>query len=82
MDSPITNTPASLCDDLLDGAEAIADFLFGDPTLTRRVSRLKATSNVPLFKIGGRLCARKSQLMQFITTQEQRALGRQQENNP
>ncbi|MGD0188124.1 MAG: DNA-binding protein [Roseiarcus sp.] len=58
--------------DLLRGAEAIAEFLYGDVKFRRAVYHLAATSNVPTFKLGAMLCARKSVLLKFIESQEGR----------
>lgn len=48
--------------DLLRGAAAIAEFLFGDRKFRRKVYHLAKTSNIPVFKMGSMLCARKSVL--------------------
>jgi hypothetical protein len=58
--------------DLLRGAEEIAEFLFGDRKLRRKVYHLVATSNLPVFKLGAMLCARKSVLLQWVKDQEDR----------
>jgi hypothetical protein len=62
-------------DDLPRGAEAIAQFLFGDPGQRRKVYHLAATSNLPVFKLGSTLCARKSVLLQWVKAQEERRAG-------
>jgi hypothetical protein len=58
--------------DLLRGAEEIAQFLFGDRELRRKVYHLVATSNLPVFKLGSMICARKSVLLNWIREQEAR----------
>jgi hypothetical protein len=58
--------------DLLRGAEAIAQFLYGDQELRRKVYHLVATSNLPVFKLGSMICARKSVLLGWIADQEGR----------
>jgi len=58
--------------DLLRGAEAIAHFLYGDQKLRRQVYHLAATSNLPVFKLGSMICARKSVLLRWIEDQEGR----------
>jgi hypothetical protein len=58
--------------DLLRGAEEIAEFLYGDGKLRRRVYHLIATSNLPVFKLGAMLCGRKSVLIQWVRDQEAR----------
>ena len=46
-----------LAEDILDGAEAIAQFLGCKP---RRVFYLHETGKLPTFKLGNRICGRKS----------------------
>jgi hypothetical protein len=58
--------------DLLRGADEIAQFLFGDRKYRRKVYHLVATSNLPHFKLGAMICARKSVLLQWIKDQEDR----------
>jgi hypothetical protein len=58
--------------DLLRGAEEIAQFLYGDRAQRRKVYHLVATSNIPVFKLGSTICARKSILVQWIRSQEDR----------
>jgi hypothetical protein len=58
--------------DLLRGAEEIAKFLFGNRNQRRKVCHLVATSNLPVFKIGSMICARKSVLLNWIEEQERR----------
>ena len=60
--------------DLLRGAEEIAQFLFGDRELRRKVYHLVATSNFPVFKLGSMVCARKSVVLEWVKDQEQRWL--------
>jgi hypothetical protein len=58
--------------DLLRGAAAIAEFLFGDRKFRRRVFYLAERSRVPIFRFRSQLCARKSTLMKWIEEQENR----------
>lgn len=71
---PATGTLAqnreTLADDLLLGAEAIADFLFGDSGKRRQVYHLAQTNQLPIFKLGASLCARRSTLVTWIQAQE------------
>lgn len=62
-----------IADDLLRGAEAISQFLFGDKILRRKVYHLAETSRLPVFRLGSVLCARRSVLIAWIAEQEQRA---------
>ena len=67
------STPA-LGDDILQGAEAIAGFLFGDARLRRRVYHLTSDARfrMPHFKLGSIICARRSVLLRWIAEQENR----------
>jgi len=62
----------SLADDILRGAAAIAEFLFGDAKMRRSVYHLVETSRLPVFRVGSVLCARKSTLLDWIRQQEER----------
>jgi hypothetical protein len=61
---------AKLAQDLLRGADEIADFLFGDARQRRKVYHLAETSRIPVFRLGSKLCARPSVLMAWIASQE------------
>lgn len=63
------NSP--LGDDLLIGAEAIAEYLFGDPKFRRRVYHLVRKGALPTFKYGDTLCARRSTLLKDVAHREQ-----------
>lgn len=62
----------ALADDLLEGAAEIAAFMFGDPGKTGKVYHLARTSRLPFFRVGSRVCARKSTLRRSIEDQERR----------
>jgi hypothetical protein len=61
-----------LAEDLLRGADEIADFIFGARGSRRQVYYLAETSRLPVFRLGSVLCARRSVLMQWIAKQESR----------
>ena len=61
---------------LLRGAAAIAEFLYGDRKFRRKVFHLVATSHLPVFRLGSVICARKSVLLTWIQDQENRHGGR------
>ncbi|MGD0185314.1 MAG: DNA-binding protein [Roseiarcus sp.] len=63
---------AEFSKDMLRGADEIARFLFGAETFRRKVYHLVATSNLPVFKLGSMICARKSVLLKWIEAQEGR----------
>lgn len=62
-----------LADDILRGADKIAEFLFGDPAERRKIYHLVEKSQLPVFRLGTVLCARKSVLLAWIAAQEARA---------
>jgi hypothetical protein len=67
-----TAEPCPLADDMIRGADAIAEWM----GLNRRqIYHLAATSRLPVFKMGSILCARKSRLMDWIKEQEERSIG-------
>ena len=70
-----TAIEATLCDDLLHGADAIAKFMFGDAKHRRKVYYLtgEAPKGMPHFKMGSLICARKSTILNWIAEQEGRA---------
>lgn len=72
--SSISTSSHHLADDMLRGADEIADFVFGNKSQRRKVYHLAETSRLPVFRLGSVLCARRSVLMAWIADQEQRAL--------
>jgi hypothetical protein len=67
-----SGTQENLADDLLRGAEEIAGFLYGDRTQRLKVYHLAETSRLPVFRIGSKLHARRSVMMEWIASQERR----------
>lgn len=63
----------TLSGDLLRGADAIAEYLYGDAGQRRKVYHLAETSRLPIFRLGSVLCARRSILIEWIAEQERRA---------
>ncbi len=61
-----------LADDILRGADEIAEFIFGDRASRRKVYYLAECTKLPIFRLGSVLCARKSVLLQWISGQESR----------
>jgi hypothetical protein len=57
-------------DDMLCGAEAIAEYLFGDVGQTHKVYHLAATGGIPTFKMGAIVCLRKSTFLAWVEAQE------------
>jgi hypothetical protein len=64
----------SLAGDILYGADGIAEFLYGDRKLRRKVYNLVEKACLPHFRLGAVICARRSVLLNWIQAQE-RALG-------
>lgn len=62
-----------LSSDLLEGADQIAGFLYGDPKKRSKVYHLADKKNLPVFKLGKTICARKSTLLAWIAEQEKAA---------
>jgi hypothetical protein len=71
----LQNTPIELADDILRGADEIAEFIFGDRGSRRKVYYLAECSRLPVFRLGSMLCIRKSVLLQWISGQESRVTG-------
>jgi hypothetical protein len=67
----VTEHDPEFAEDLLHGAEEIAQLLCGDRK-RRRIDHLVATSNLSVFKLGSMICARKSVLLKWIKDQEER----------
>ena len=66
------NKKTDLGEDMLKGADAIAEFLFGEANGRRRIYYLVKHTKLPVFRIGATLCARRSVLVDYIATQEKR----------
>ena len=62
-----------LADDLLYGAAAIAEFMFGDEGERRKIYGLAESGRLPVFRLGAILCARKSTIVRDIATRERAA---------
>ncbi len=56
--------------DVLKGAAAIAEFLFGTKRRRREVYYLVERNGLPHFKMGTMICARTSTIMAWIADQE------------
>jgi hypothetical protein len=57
-------------------ADEIAKFLYGPNGNRRKVYYLAACTRIPVFRLGTKLCARRSVLLNWIAGQENRALFR------
>ena len=56
------------------GAEAIAEFIFGDCSYRRKVYYLAECSKIPIHRLGSTLCLRPSAYKSWIESQENRAV--------
>jgi hypothetical protein len=66
----MTKAEQDFSEDLLRGADAVAQFLYGDGKMRRKVYHLAATTNFPHFKLGAMICARRSVVLRWIEHQE------------
>ncbi|MBU6527971.1 DNA-binding protein [Methylocystis sp. MJC1] len=76
---PNNNAP-ELADDILHGADEIAEFIFGKKSSRRKVYYLSECTRLPVFRLGSMLCARKSVIKGWIAGQENRALPPHNQN--
>lgn len=77
MDQPTAFESAKqqdLADDILRGADEIAEFIFGKRSSRRKVYYLAECTKIPVFRLGSVLCARRSVLLNWIAGQERRGL--------
>lgn len=66
-----------LAEDLLRGADEIAEFFFGSSKERRKIYHLAESSRLPVFRMGSVLCARRSRLLAWIEEQEQAGISQQ-----
>jgi hypothetical protein len=62
-----------LADDLIEGADALAEFIYGHRKERRKVYHLAEKGDLPLFRLGAKICGRKSAILKWISEQERRA---------
>lgn len=65
---------ADMADDILDGAEEIAVFMYGDKNKRRRVYSLIEAGHLPIFRLGSSIHARKSAIRAFIEERERQSV--------
>lgn len=68
---PDARGPPTLADDLLVGAGAISQFMFGTTKERRRVYWLVETGQIPTFRLGTAICARKSTILRDVAQREE-----------
>ena len=71
---PDATGPPALADDLLYGAAAIAEFLFGSAEDRRRVYWLAEFGQLPTFNLGTTICARRSSILRAVELLERNAV--------
>jgi hypothetical protein len=59
---------------VIRGAEAIAEFIFGDRSHRRKVYYLAECSKIPIHRLGSTLCLRPSAYKSWIESQENLAV--------
>lgn len=74
--SPAIAELCPIAGDLLEGADEISAFIYGDHNKRRKVYHLARSSNLPVFRLGSVLCARKSKITEWIEAQENDAEDR------
>jgi hypothetical protein len=70
---PATGEPC-LADDLLRGADELAEFIYKDRRQRRKIYHLAETTSFPFFRLGGMLCGRRSKITKYIEQQEAEAM--------
>ena len=74
-----TATWPRLADDLIEGAEEIAEFFFGDRSLKSRTrvfyhaGEIDPAHRPPIFRLGAKLAARRSGLLQWVAERKPQA---------
>lgn len=63
-------SPSTIAGDILYGADAIAEFMYGSKECRRTVYNLVQNKRIPHFRIGSSICTRKSVLLAWIAEQE------------
>jgi len=71
---PIDKPLEKLEEPVIRGAEAIAEFIFGDRSHRRKVYYLAECSKIPIHRLGSTLCLRPSAYKSWIESQENRAV--------
>ena len=65
---------ATLADDLLRGAAAIAGFIYGDEKKRRQVYSAAERGEIPVFRDGAIICARRSAILKHYEAKEAASL--------
>lgn len=65
----------NVADDLMQGAGKIALFLFGSKEQARKFYYLEEKGEIPTFRLGSTICARKSTIRSWIEEREGRRMA-------
>ena len=71
----IDQVEAALASDILRGAPAIAEELFGSAADRWKVYNLVKHNRLPIFRMGSVVCARRSSLRDWIAEQERQSVS-------
>ena len=71
---PIDKSLDQTAEPAIRGAEAIAEFIFGDRAHRRKVYYLAECSKIPIYRLGSTLCLRRSAYAEWIKAQETRSV--------
>lgn len=68
----IVKTHETISEDILHGADEIAEYLYGSAKYRRKVYHLTRVKKcgLPVFNMGSIICARKSKIKKWIQEQE------------
>jgi hypothetical protein len=77
--SPKSTFPA---EDVLRGADEIAEFLLGSPRERMKIYNLIRGQNLPVFRLGSSICARRTALIRWIEAQESRSSSHTEAASP
>ncbi len=78
---PIDESLDQMAEPAIRGAEAIAEFIFGDRAHRRKVYYLAECSKIPIYRLGSTLCLRPSAYRRWIENQETRAVANATRNS-
>jgi hypothetical protein len=74
LTGPNEASPIKVDDRIIRGADAIAEYIFGDRRHRRKVYYLAECSKLPIWRLGSTLCLRPATYEKFIKDQESRVV--------
>jgi len=75
LTGPNEASPIKVDDRIIRGADAIAEYIFGDRRHRRKIYYLAECSKIPIWRLGSTLCLRPATYESWIKDQETRAVG-------